>query len=272
MSLTTVASLEAYTSDTSQPSPDNYAEFSQQERVSVNLIDNNLWLVDSSQLNAQTISEPPVTLVDWTTKDQTNVSLDNITAVASPIGIPTTAVSGESNLLPSINLSEGTLLQLPQITGSLQLDSATTPTSSGRSSGDLSTGMSGTSTTDRSFSGDGGSNTSIGTPFSSQTTPDTPDSSTASPPNQELPPEGFVPTPVPTPVETMPGTPASPPTSTTTSTEIPLSPAPTPAVPVPFDVSSSLGLIIVLGFLGSKRLIKDYVIGRWFRRFQQYLN
>lgn len=287
MGLTTIAPVAAYTSDTSEPTPDNYSQFSEQERVSVNLIDSDLWLVDNSQLNGQTIDEPVVSLVsllDWTTKDQTNVSLDNITAVSSSIGIPTTGTSGESNLLPSLDRSGEALLQLSEVTGSLQIDSATTPSGSGGSSSFSSGEISTTSTSDSSFSGDGGgTSSSIGTPFSASTS-GTPDSPTATP-TEEFPPSSTTSTSVSTPSETVPGTSSTPtstttsistststPTSTSTSTSIStpsLAPPSTEPVPVPFDVSSTLGLAIVLGIFGSRKLIQRYSSERWFHRFQR---
>lgn len=153
MSDVTVGSIQTYLDDTILSAP-TVSQNTSQERVSVTLTDSNLWLVDTSKLNGQTTdSQTQVSFLNLETSSQTTVPFENVAfnaATAAPTGLATS----DSSYLQS-NL-DGNSLLLAQVTGGTQLGSdgvsltsagssgGTASTSSGGSSGGLSSAGSGT--------------------------------------------------------------------------------------------------------------------------------
>jgi len=264
MTSTTVAPPKDYTSASITPTPDNYAQFGAQTQVAVNLVDSNLWLVDSSKLAAQiTNTSATVPLLDWTVKSQTTVSLDNITAVDRPVNLATGSQSGLSQYL-SADMPLDTMLQLSAVSGGVQLGGSASNSGSGGSSGFTSSGTSSLISTG-SFQPGGESGGGIPS-FSSSTgtqagsTPQAPgtptDGSNISTGTSSGTSTG-------TSISTSAGTPQITSTSTSKSTStiktvpnLPPSSSSNPPTPVPFDLSSSLGLTILIAIWGGERMVR----------------
>ncbi|NJR65530.1 MAG: hypothetical protein HC772_09795 [Leptolyngbyaceae cyanobacterium CRU_2_3] len=263
MASTTVAPVESYTSDSIAPTPDNYAQFGVKTQVAVNLVDSDLWLVDSSKLAAQmTDTSASVTLLDWTVKSQTTVPLENVTAVDQPVNFSASSQGDFSQYLSS-DLPLDSMLQLSAVSGSVQFGNSASgsglSSSSGFTSGDTSSSI---STTSFQSEGDGSGSSipsfgsSGGTPTSSTTeTSSTPSDGSSTPSTTS---SG---TPSITSSETSSRTPELTSSSTSTSTDqlVPNSPpnaVSNPPVPVPFDFASSLGLVVLIITWGGGRMMR----------------
>lgn len=262
MASTTVAPVESYISDSIVPTPDNHAQFGVKTQVAVNLVDSDLWLVDSSKLAAQmTDTSATVALLDWTVKSQTTVPLENITAVDQPVNFSTSSQSDFSQYLSS-DLPSDSMLQLSAVSGSVQFGNSAgsgLSSSSGFTSGDTSSSISTTSFQ----SGGDGSGSSIpsfgssgGTPTSSTT-----ETSSTPPDGSSTPSTTSSGTPSTTSSRTSSGTPELTSISTSTSTDqlVPNSPpnaVSNPPVPVPFDFASSLGLVVLIVIWGGGRMVR----------------
>lgn len=225
MSDVTSGPIQTYVDDSILTSPTT-SQSSEQESISVTLTDSNLWLVDPSKLNGQTVdSQTQYTLLNLQTKYQTTVPFENVDFNAATAA-PASLTSSESSYLQS-NLPQGNALMLAEVTGGTQLGSegmslATTGSSSGStgtSAGGDSGGLSG--------GGGAGSSGSSTTPPASDSS--TPGQSTENPPNTA----GVDPQPL-------------------------VSPSVTPPVPVPvpFEVSPTLGLLLFLALVIYKMLCK----------------
>ncbi|MBI4782180.1 MAG: hypothetical protein HY785_12785 [Oscillatoriophycideae cyanobacterium NC_groundwater_1537_Pr4_S-0.65um_50_18] len=274
MASTTVAPVESYTSDSIVPTPDNYAQFGDETQVAVNLVDSNLWLVDSSKLAAQiTDTTSTVAVLDFTVASQTTVSLENITADAQPVNL---ATSGQTDLsqytIPDAPLDS--MLQLSAVTGGVQFGSSA-GSESGSSSGLTSDGFSSlTSTSSFQSGGDGGSSVpSFGSPSGSETsstsTTSTPDdgSGTSTDTSTGTSTDTSTGTSTGTSTSTATSTPELTSSSTSTSTSqltpnLPPNTASNPPVPVPFDFSSSLGLTVLITIWGCKRMARFWQFQR----------
>jgi hypothetical protein len=134
MSSTVIAPIENYNSASTSPTPDNYAQFGVQEQASVNLNGSSLWLVDNSLLNSQSITTLPVVLEDRTelVKYQTSVPIESSFGNVTPINLTSNTLS-ESDLLEPIVVPDVNLLRLPEISGSSQVGSLSASSADGSS-------------------------------------------------------------------------------------------------------------------------------------------
>lgn len=239
MSDVTVGPIQTYVND----SPASSATISQnpgQGSVSVALTDSTLWLVDTSKLNEQT-SNPAaqITLMDLQTKYQTTVPFANVNFNAAGAIAPA-ALMNESSYLQS-NLPQDNALLLAAVTGGTQLSADGTSLASTGSSGSDPSGLASVVASSGLFSAGAGSGAgSLGFGGTSGGISIT----TAS----NAPPDGQT-------AQTANVNPQA-----TGSPQVTISPQPnvstqTP-VPVPFEVSPTLGLLLVLALFSYKRLIK----------------
>ncbi|XGV97105.1 MAG: hypothetical protein ACAF41_30835 [Leptolyngbya sp. BL-A-14] len=206
--------------------------------VSVTLTDSNLWLVDPTKLNGQT-SDPATqfTLMDLQTKYQTTVPFDNVNFNATTLA-PAALTSSESSYLQT-NLPQGSALMLASVTGGTQLGSdgmsLTSTGSGGGDTGGASSGGASGSLSGGGGGGGGGSSSGGGGGGSSGGGATSGSSSNA--------------TPVGSSTQTGIAT-----TQVTPSPQATVSPqAP---VPVPFEVSPTIGLLFVLFLFSHKFLLK----------------
>lgn len=224
MSDVTSGPIQTYVDDSILTSP-TVSQNSIQERISVTLTDSNLWLVDPSKLNGQTVdSQTQYTLLNLQTKYQTTVPFDNVNFNATTIA-PASLTSSESSYLQS-NLPQGNALMLAEVTGGTRLGSegmslastgssdGTSGTSSGGSSGGLSGG-----------GGAGSSGAGVSPPSDSSS----PEQSTNTPPNT---------------------------TGVTPQPSVNPSAIPQTPVPVPFEASPTVGLLLLLFVFGYKWMLK----------------
>lgn len=237
MSDVTTGPIQTYSGDTTLATTTNLDPT--QERVSVTLTDSNLWLVDPTKLNGQTVdSQEQYTLLNLETSNQTTTTFDNVNFTASTVN--STGLTSDSTYLQS-SLPEGDALMLASVTGGSQLSSdGVSLTSTGSSGSSDSTSGGGTS---GSLSGSDGGAGGAGASAPSG-------SSTASS----------------TDGQSIDGQ-ATPSTTTTTSDPQPpgspqpgASPSPggTPQLPqpVPFEISPTIGLLLLLVIFGHRLLLK----------------
>ncbi|GEM_PF-6962061 len=237
MSDMTVGPIQTYVGDSILSSPTT-SQNPVQDNISVTLTDSNLWLVDTSKLNGQTGNpQTQFTLLNLQTKYQTTVPFDNVNFTAATVA-PTGLATTESAYLHS-NLPQGSALMLASVTGGTQLSSdgmsMTSAGSSGRDSGGASSsGSSG------GLSGAGGSAGSAGSSTASGS------SSNSSSTGQST--------------QAVPKTSATVSPKATVSPQATVSPkatvSPQAAVPVPFDVSPTLGLMLILLMVGYRWLFQ----------------
>ena len=234
MSDVTVGPIQTYSDDSLLSSSTTTSEPVVANNVSVTLTESDLWLVDTSKLNAQTESTTSSTAfltLDPAVQDTT--TFDNVTMTASSPFADSALESTSSNL--QTNIPEGGALTLTQVTGGTQLSSDSISTSSTSSSGG-STGESGGGGSgslsgggDSSGSGVGASGGGSGTSSSSNT------SNTGQSPDIAQ-------------------------TATASTTQTPTSPqasaSPQVPVPVPFDMSPTLGLLLISVIFGYKLLLR----------------
>ena len=214
----TVGPIETYVTDSDLSNPTNYAEVGTQEQVSVNLTSSTLWLVDSSTLNTQTVSTSPIVEQPLEPSVQDSVLFANIDTTAPGISLPAAIDDGTS----VTSLQDTNPLLLAEVSGTSQFSSSST-----------TTGLTSSSTDTDLFTSD--------TPTSTFETPNI-TSSTSLP---------GVPAPG-TPGTETPGTSPEPDGSTPSI----LTPPPSPSTPVPFGVSTTPGILLLLVLLGAVRLRK----------------
>jgi hypothetical protein len=249
MSDMTVGPIQTYLGNSTLSAP-TINQNPVQGNVAVTLTDSNLWLVDTSKLNGQT-SDPAAqfALVNLQTKYQTVVPFDNVNFNATtiaPAALPTSTGSYLQSSLP-----QGDLFMLTSVTGGTQLSSnGTLLTSSGASGGSTggiassgtSGGLSNTGSGSASGGGAGGGGGSGGGSGGSSGSSAAPGvASTAAVAGQST-----------------PGATSNP--QTTVSPQATISPQPTVnpqnPVPVPFELSPTIGLLLVLLLFSHRFVLK----------------
>ncbi|WP_088889477.1 hypothetical protein [Leptolyngbya ohadii] len=249
MSNTTIGSIQTYVEDSILLSP-SIDQNSVQARVSVTLTDTTLWLVDTSKLSGQTAdSRSQFTLLDLQTNYQIIEPFENINFAAATVA-PGISLSSQSSYLQT-TLPDGSSLMLVQVTGGTQFGSGgmspLTGGSGGGSTGISTTGSPSGSLTPGGGGSGGGSSSPGGDPGSPSSS--TPEQSTSeqSTPEQSIPGQ-----PTGSPQSPTPGSPQSTPTSSNGT------PPPggsfQPPVPVPFNNSPEIGLLLVLALFGYRLL------------------
>lgn len=235
MSDVTVGPIQTYSDDSLLSSSTTTSQPVVQNNVSVTLTDSDLWLVDTSKLNAQT--ESTTSSTSFLTLDpaaQDNTTFDNVTMTASS-PLASSALESSSRSLQT-NLPEGNSLMLAEVTGGTQLSSdgiSTMSTSSSGSSSATSSGSTSGSLSGGGDSGGGGTSSSGGGAGTSS-------SSDSSSPGQS------------------PNTSQTTTTSTTQTTTNPQpSTSPSSPVPVPFEVSPTLGVLLIVVIFGYKLLFRN---------------
>jgi len=203
--------------------------------LSVTLTDSNLWLVDTTKLGGQT-SDPTrqFTVMALQTKYQTTVPFDNVNFNAATIA-PAALTSGESSYLQT-NLPQGDALMLASVTGGTQLSSDGMSLMSARSGGGDTGGAAGGASGGLSGGGSGSSGGSgAGSSGGGTASGSSSNASPAGSSNQTT-------------------------TQATTNPQATVSPQPTASaqapVPVPFEVSPTIGLLFVLLLFSHKLLPK----------------
>lgn len=227
MSDVTVGPVQTYVDD-SISSFTSVNQNTTQESISVNLTGSNLWLVDTSKLNGETIDpQTQYTLLNLETKYQTTVPFENIDFTAATLTSPSLDGTDSSYLQSNLPLADS--LMLAQVTGATQLGSdGVSLTSSSFSSSDsgITTGSSG------SLSGSGGGIGSSSTGFSGAGSSDAGSSGTGSSGTGS----------------TSDSSSADSQVSTnplmTVNPQVTMSPQ--PVEPVPFELSPAIGLLLVL--------------------------
>ena len=241
MSDVTVGPIQTYVNNL----PTSSSTISQnpgQGSLSVTLADSTLWLVDTSKLNEKT-SNPTtqITLMDLQTKYQTTVPFANVNFNAAAIA-PAALMSQSSSLQSS--LPQDNTLLLAAVTGGSQLSADGTSLASAGSSGSDPGGLTSVAASSGLFSASAGGGSGAGSPGAGGTSSGISIgvASNASPSAQTD------------------QTAASVNPQTTSSAQATISSQPIvnapPPAPVPFEVSPTLGLLLVLTIFGYKRLIK----------------
>jgi len=238
MSDVTTGPIQTYSGDTTLATTTTLD--SDQERVSVTLTDSNLWLVDPTKLNGQTVdSQEQYTLLNLETSNQTTTSFDNVNFTASTVN--STGLTSDSTYLQS-SLPEGDALMLASVTGGSQLSSdGVSLTSTGSSGSSDSTSSGGTS---GSLTGSGG-----GSGGSGATAPSGSSSTDSSTDGQSTDGQTTLST---TTTASDPQPPGSPQPGASPS------PTGTPQLPqpVPFEISPTIGLLLLLVIFGHRLLLK----------------
>lgn len=128
MSGVSVGPIQSYVEGSTWFDLTKYSNFGVQERVSINLTESNLWLVDSSKLFLTNDYAPRVAFLNEGAGYQSPISL---TASGATNGTATVFenLSGTNSILPNSNgpLEVGDWVQLSEIAGGTQLDLAVTP-------------------------------------------------------------------------------------------------------------------------------------------------
>ena len=105
-----------------------YSNFATQERVSINLVESNLWLIDSSQLYLPNDYAPRIAFLNEGAGYQSPITL---TATGATNGNTTVFenLSGTNSILPNYDgpLELGDWVQVSEVAGGTQLDLAVTP-------------------------------------------------------------------------------------------------------------------------------------------------
>lgn len=224
MSDLTVGPIQTYSGDSTTTTQDSV-----QDSASVTLTSTDLWLVDTSKLNGET-SDPQTqyTLATPETKDQTTVPFENVDFTATAYSLPALDSSTSSTLS---TISDDSLM-LAEVTGGTQFSSDGTSLSSSNFNGSSTgTGSTGSGSLTGS-SGGGGSAGAGGAPSSSSGSAD--GQATDSAPS--------------TTPSTSPST-----TSTAIAQSATTAPGQTPApvpTPAPFEVSPTMGLLLMLLMFG----------------------
>ncbi|MDX2215601.1 MAG: hypothetical protein SFY66_20230 [Oculatellaceae cyanobacterium bins.114] len=239
-----VGPIESYIPGSSWFDLTQYSDLGVQEQVSVNLTASNLWLVDKSQLNFQDSAQPPIVLPG---EGQLYESPVQISAIASP-DLTLSQVGGsytpESSITTTtLPVETGGNVTFSGINGEIDSDGSTLTTSSGQSTITVIQMISPSNPI---------SSTSSGSPLFSTAYPnsDPPQTTTTSEtPETLFPPTSTLISPPSLTPGTTPGTtPGITPGTPISTTEV---------VPVPFDINTTLGLLI-FSFLLSKKLYRQY--------------
>jgi hypothetical protein len=123
-----VGPVQSYVPDTAWFDLTQYSDLGTQERVSINLADSNLWLIDSSNLYLPYDYAPRVAFINEGAGYQSPVSM---TASGSTTGEVTLFenLSGTNSILPSRNapLQVGDWVQVSAIEAGTQLNFSVTP-------------------------------------------------------------------------------------------------------------------------------------------------
>lgn len=123
----TVAPISNYTITSELSAPDNYANLSNQQQVSLTLTDSSLWLVDISQLRASTSSTDDlstgITTQPIDLSNQLTVPFNNISNEAAPITL-TSAFSSLPDQWSALTLPQDSTLQMAAFSGNVQLASS----------------------------------------------------------------------------------------------------------------------------------------------------
>jgi hypothetical protein len=233
-----------------------YSNLGLKEQVSINLSSSNLWLVDSSQLALPYNYAPRLSVVPTDGVYPSNPNLQP-TGVLYTEGITFADSSTATVALPNVNtsLGLGAQVQTSAVQGSGQLDAVTTASGIFQTgSPGLSTGYQTSSSSSSSLSSlvPWASSTSSGSQTAganSQTTSPRISGSNQTTVNQGNPGASSSGTIV---TGGNPNTPQTPPTSNSVDSN-PTSPKP---VPAPFEIHSTLGLLIVLGIVAGRRSLR----------------
>lgn len=231
MSDVTVGPIQTYSDDSLLSSSTTTSQPVVQNNVSVTLTDSDLWLVDTSKLNAQTESTTSSTA--FLTLDpaaQDNTTFENVTMQASSPLASSALESNSSSLQTS--LPQGNSLMLAEVTGGTQLSSdgvSTMSTGSGvGSTGGSIDGASGSLSAGGSGGGTAFVEGGMGTASAS-------DSSS---------------------LGQFPETTQTTATGVTQATSSQPSTGPPPPVPVPFEVSPTVGVLLMLAIFGCKLMVR----------------
>jgi hypothetical protein len=253
-----IGPIESYIPGSSWFDLTQYSDLGVQERVSVNLTASNLWLVDESQLNFQDSSEPPIVLPG---EGKLYESPVQISAIASP-EVTLSAVGGSyttqsESTLPLLPVETGGDVTFSGVNGEIDSDAASISTSSGQSSITVIQMMDPNSLTSSTSS----DSPLFSTAYPNSDPPQTTTTTTSDTPEPLFPPTsstistpGLAPG---TPSDTPSGTPSGTPSDTTSSTTA-STPTSTPdVVAVPFEINTTMGLLI-FAFLIGRKLYRRY--------------
>lgn len=224
----TVAPIGNYTITSELSAPDNYANLSNQQQLSVSLTDSSLWLVDISQLRANTsstddlstgIATQPIDL-----SNQLTVPFNNISNEAAPITL-TNAFSSTPDQWSALTLPQDSTLQMAAFSGNVQLASSDSSGGTSRSTAAGSTSTFGSSSSSFASSDTGSAGVGTASLGSGGATSGGATSGGATS-----------------------GTVATDATGSNGGTTSPTA--------VPFEFSQTLGLLLVFAFFGTRKLFK----------------
>ena len=123
-----VGSIQSYVPDSTWFDLTKYSTLGTQERVSINLADNNLWLIDSSALYLPYDYAPRIAFINEGAGYQSPVSMTATGATTGEVTVFAN-LSGTNSILPSSNapLQVGDWVQLSTIQAGTQLHFSVTP-------------------------------------------------------------------------------------------------------------------------------------------------
>jgi hypothetical protein len=128
MSDLNVGPIQSYVQGSTWFDLTRYSDLGKQERVSVNLIESNLWLIDSSQLFILNDYAPRIAFINEGAGYQSPITLTASGATSGSVTVFEN-LSGSNSILPSRNapLQLGDWVQLSTISGGTQLQLSVTP-------------------------------------------------------------------------------------------------------------------------------------------------